>query len=77
MASSKREITSLHARVRAAKLIDESSQVSLGIASTGLAELRHQVRDTAQQLQQCQIAWMYDRECIERISFCIRTIRID
>ncbi|GJS05254.1 hypothetical protein Tco_0321762 [Tanacetum coccineum] len=66
VASSEREITSLCARVRATDLSDESSQVSLGIVRTRLAEMRRQVRDTAEQLQQCRIARMYDRERIER-----------
>ncbi|GJT26164.1 hypothetical protein Tco_0906439 [Tanacetum coccineum] len=54
--ASEREITSLRARVRATELSDESSRVSLGIARTGLAEMRYQVRDTAEQLQQCQVS---------------------
>ncbi|GJS77164.1 hypothetical protein Tco_0727045 [Tanacetum coccineum] len=41
--------------VRAADLTDESFRVSLGIVSTRLAEMRCQVKDTAEQLQQCQI----------------------
>ncbi|GKD62234.1 hypothetical protein Tco_1299743 [Tanacetum coccineum] len=50
-------------RVRAAKLSNESSRVLLGIARTGLAKLR----DTAEQLQQCQIARIKERERILRI----------
>ncbi|GJZ51852.1 hypothetical protein Tco_0606367 [Tanacetum coccineum] len=67
MASSEREITSLRARVRAADLTDESFRVSLGIVRTRLAEMRCQVKDTIEQLQQCQIDQMYNRERIERI----------
>nr|GEY30740.1 protein kinase-like domain, concanavalin A-like lectin/glucanase domain protein [Tanacetum cinerariifolium] len=43
MASLKREITSLHARVRVAELSDDSTLVSLGIAWAGLVEIRRQV----------------------------------
>ncbi|GKA14308.1 hypothetical protein Tco_0693954 [Tanacetum coccineum] len=72
MASSEREITSLHTKVRAVELGDESSRVSLGITRTGLAEMRRQVRDIAEQLQQCRIARMYDKERIERIEAYLR-----
>ncbi|GKB94712.1 hypothetical protein Tco_0980849 [Tanacetum coccineum] len=53
VASSERENTSLRAKVRAVELSDESSRVSLRIVKTGLAEMRRQVRDTAEQLHQC------------------------
>ncbi|GJX02829.1 hypothetical protein Tco_0188745 [Tanacetum coccineum] len=72
MTSSERVITSLCVRVRAAELSDESSRVSLGVARTGLAEMRRQVRDTVEQLQQCRIARMYDKERIERIEAYLR-----
>ncbi|GJW48370.1 hypothetical protein Tco_0080016 [Tanacetum coccineum] len=49
------------------KLSDESSRVSLGIARTGIAEMRHHARDTTEQLQQGRIDQMYDRKRIERI----------
>ncbi|GKC08229.1 hypothetical protein Tco_0999839 [Tanacetum coccineum] len=48
MASSEKEITSLHARVRAAELSDDSTQVTLETTRTRLAEMRRQVRDTAE-----------------------------
>ncbi|GKC35890.1 hypothetical protein Tco_1048274 [Tanacetum coccineum] len=72
MTSSERVITSLCVRVRVAELSDESSRVSLGVARTGLAEMRRQVRDTVEQLQQCRIARMYDKERIERIEAYLR-----
>nr|GEW54591.1 hypothetical protein [Tanacetum cinerariifolium] len=48
--SSKRENISLHARVKAAKLSDDSTRVALQTARIGLSEMRRQVRDTVEQL---------------------------
>ncbi|GJU37657.1 hypothetical protein Tco_1186011 [Tanacetum coccineum] len=70
--SLEKENSSLRVRVRAAKLSDDSTQVALQNARTGLAEMRRQVRDTVEQLQQCQIARMYDRECISMIEEYLR-----
>ncbi|GJY93035.1 hypothetical protein Tco_0508817 [Tanacetum coccineum] len=39
---------------------------------TGLAELRHQLRDTAEQLQLCQIAQISDKERIKRLEAYLR-----
>ncbi|GJW16247.1 hypothetical protein Tco_0020380 [Tanacetum coccineum] len=50
----------------------EEELQALGPGWTGLAEMRHQVRDTAEQLQQCQVSWMYDREHIMRIEAYLR-----
>ncbi|GJZ21733.1 hypothetical protein Tco_0558772 [Tanacetum coccineum] len=67
VASSEKEITSLRVRVKVVELSDESSRVSLDIAGTGLAELRHQLRDTKEQLQLCQISQISYKERIERL----------
>nr|GEV81533.1 hypothetical protein [Tanacetum cinerariifolium] len=40
----------LHARVRAVELSDDSTQVALQTVRTGLAEMRLQVKDTAERL---------------------------
>ncbi|GJT97042.1 hypothetical protein Tco_1092560 [Tanacetum coccineum] len=70
--SSERENTSLRVRVRAKELSDDSIRVALQTARTGLTEMRRQVRDTAEQLQQCQIARMHDRDRISRIEEYLR-----
>nr|GEZ01753.1 hypothetical protein [Tanacetum cinerariifolium] len=70
--SLERENSPLRARVKVTKLNDDSIRVALQTARNGLAEMRRQVRYTAKQLQQCQIAWMNDRECISRIDEYLR-----
>nr|GEX06212.1 hypothetical protein [Tanacetum cinerariifolium] len=66
------ENTSLHDVVRATELSDNSTRVALETMRVGLAEMRRQVRDTAEQLQQCQIAQMHDRQRISRIEAYLR-----
>nr|GEY82760.1 hypothetical protein [Tanacetum cinerariifolium] len=66
------ENMSLRAKVRAAQLSDDSTRVALQTARTGLPEVRRKARDTAEQLQQCRIARIQDRERISRIKEYIR-----
>nr|GEU62309.1 hypothetical protein [Tanacetum cinerariifolium] len=64
LASLKRDITYLRAKVRVKELSDDSTRVALETARTGLAKMRRRVGDTTEHLQQCQIACMYDKERI-------------
>ncbi|GJR40012.1 hypothetical protein Tco_1215696 [Tanacetum coccineum] len=47
--------------------VDDSTRVALQTARGGLTEMRLQMRDTVEQLQQCLIARMHDKERISRI----------
>nr|GEV03411.1 hypothetical protein [Tanacetum cinerariifolium] len=65
--TSEGENTALRARVMVMELGAESLRVSLRTARTGRAEMKYQVRDTAKELRQSQIARFHDKERIRRI----------